>query len=443
MEKTLIFKNYSIIDSTIEYEYEYKKEIFIFKIDFINVPGEKFINANKESLHKLISYLGIALVVRLFDLDDFDTIKVNVIEIDEIEKKFFSKIFEDGLGEYRFTNNLSILHSPRLEGKNGISNNTVESVNKTDKALILNGGGKDSAVAGEIFKYINYSFDWFIVNNNNTRENMINTSGVNHIISTHIGFPKKKYLREIAKYTSHKPLGHMLAFCALINAYLLDYKYIVVSNEFSSNFGNLIINNIEINHQYTKSFEFEVLFNKFISEKVLTGIKYFSITRSLYEIQIVKIFANFPKYFPFFISCNEGVKEGYWCLQCHKCAFMFLSLSPFISYENIRIIWGENLFKNKIIREKIYELIVGDIKPFECVGVREESMLALYLCVNAKLLDEIEDIKDREKLKNLVADFNFSKINKEYLMDYNRDNNLPSEFKDKVNQFFSKYLTIT
>ena len=59
-----------------------------------------------------------------------------------------------------------------------------------------------------------------------------------------------------------------------------------------------------INHQYSKSYEFECDFNGYISRYFTTNIKYFSILRPISEFQITKQLVKYDKYLKIFRSCN-------------------------------------------------------------------------------------------------------------------------------------------
>jgi hypothetical protein len=65
----------------------------------------------------------------------------------------------------------------------------------------------------------------------------------------------------------------------LLVAYLYDYKYLVLSNELSANSGNTLWNGFEINHQYSKSLEFEKDFKNYVEENISDDLKYFSLLR--------------------------------------------------------------------------------------------------------------------------------------------------------------------
>jgi hypothetical protein len=65
----------------------------------------------------------------------------------------------------------------------------------------------------------------------------------------------------------------------LLFSYLYNYKYIILSNEKSASEENLIWNSLKINHQYSKSFEFEKDFVEYKNKYISKNIKYFSLLR--------------------------------------------------------------------------------------------------------------------------------------------------------------------
>jgi len=76
--------------------------------------------------------------------------------------------------------------------------------------------------------------------------------------------PKLFDMNQQGWYNGHVPISGIIAFVLVTAAYLYDYTYIVMSNEKSANEGNTILDGIEINHQWSKSYQFESDFNEYI-----------------------------------------------------------------------------------------------------------------------------------------------------------------------------------
>jgi hypothetical protein len=174
----------------------------------------------------------------------------------------------------------------------------------------------------------------------------------------------------------HTPFSALLAFVSVLAAILSGRKYIALSNESSAS--ETTIPGTAINHQYSKSLEFEEAFRWYSEKYVARGVDYFSFLRPLNELQIARIFSGYKNYHPVFRSCNAGSREDTWCGKCAKCLFTCIILSPFLSDEQIRNIFGKNLLDDPELRPLFDQLTgVADEKPFDCVGTLAEVNLAL------------------------------------------------------------------
>ncbi len=145
-----------------------------------------------------------------------------------------------------------------------------------------------------------------------------------------------------------------------------------------------------MNHQWSKSFEFEKLFQQYVRRYITPDITYFSLLRPVKEIAIIKQFTNYSKYFGLFTSCNKNFQivhrkvGSLWCGKCPKCAFVFLLLAVFLSKKEVVRIFGKNLFEDQSLLT-VYKELLGLVgtKPFECVGTPDECRYALYKAVQS------------------------------------------------------------
>jgi hypothetical protein len=183
----------------------------------------------------------------------------------------------------------------------------------------------------------------------------------------------------------HVPIVGILSFIFLVAAIVYDFDTIIMSNERSANSGNLLHDGGEVNHQWSKSVEFEEKFQHLIATEMTREITYFSILRPLSEFQIAAAFSFMVPYHHCFSSCNRGYKilqanDSKWCGECDKCRFVFLALSPFLSKQKMTEIFGRDLFADVAAVAEFKALLgIEGHKPFECVGEFEESQAALYL----------------------------------------------------------------
>ena len=341
-------------------------------------------------------------------------IDIKAGKLDKNALNLWRSWYVNGLGEYFFKNNLplalNITNSAKKEFR--LSRKKI----KSNSSLLLNGGGKDSAVSGEIAKMAEIRYVWFILNNNIPRDSIVKNSPVTtRILAKGITQNPKNYALEYLGYVykGHQPLSIYLAAVSTLASYLFSHTYITTSNEKSANEANVSYRNKLINHQYTKSFKFEKQYHSYTKKYLNEDLYYYSILRPLYEIQIVKLFSRFPQYHKWFVSCNQGVKSNTWCTKCSKCSFIFLALYPFIDTHKLTGIFGENLLDKESLLDD-YLSLTGEknFKPFDCVGTTKESLLAMYLASKkenppfiVRYFMENTNINKGEKLTSLLSNY--------------------------------------
>jgi UDP-N-acetyl-alpha-D-muramoyl-L-alanyl-L-glutamate epimerase len=197
--------------------------------------------------------------------------------------------------------------------------------------------------------------------------------------------PRLLDLNRAGYLNGHTPFSALLAMLGISCAILFDYDRVAVSNERSSDEGNVEFLGAEVNHQYSKTFAFETAIREYARRYLAPGVNYFSILRPLFEIQVCRLFAQCREYFSAFKSCNRGQKDGSWCGQCPKCMSVFIALSPFLSSDEIRGIFDRDLFMHPGASALIRALLgMEGPKPFECVGTRQETLVGLFLSIKRR-----------------------------------------------------------
>ena len=181
----------------------------------------------------------------------------------------------------------------------------------------------------------------------------------------------------------------------------------------------------KINHQYSKSFEFECDFEYYSNKYLKAPVNYFSFLRPLNELQIAKIFSRKEKYHSVFKSCNVGSKgkEWYWCNECAKCLFAFIILSPYLYKEKLVNIFKEDLFEKESLLQTFIELTGNAlVKPFDCVGTFEEVNFAV-----SKTIENLGDIELPYLLKYYKDNYGLVDTSNDITKRYNEENNLTKE----------------
>ena len=252
------------------------------------------------------------------------------------------------------------------------------------------GGGKDSIVTLEKLNIHRENNLAFIINPKEVTLNCAKLNGFQdkQIIEVYRTLDENLLrLNKEGFINGHTPFSALLAFVSYFVSYLLKKEAIALSNEASANEENVL--GLKVNHQYSKSFEFEQDFKNYSNKYLKVPVRYFSFLRPLNELQIAKIFVKYDKYHQIFKSCNVGSKTipWHWCNNCAKCLFPFIILSPFLTLEKLEQIFKENLWQKEDLLPIFIDLIgKGNNKPFDCVGTFEEVNWAV--CKTIKIFEE-------------------------------------------------------
>lgn len=396
---TFFFESFDFDSETWKVSFCYnfdEKEFFCEELYFPPISKQFFLKFDKNIIDNFLFHIHLALWMSYYKI--FPTVRLVIKSwyLKEDQILFWKKFYLNGLGEFFITNNIdpkgllcfeNIAHpfqnSPLIRGKWG----GFISLHK-EKSLLLFWWWKDSFVSYSLIKERN--FDLFVFWKLDTvkkesseiiwKEALVVGRKISENLLRH---------NELWYYNGHVPITGMIAFISIFYAHIYGYKNIILSNERSANEWNTFWKGIEINHQYSKSYEFEKDFSFYVKEYIVQDIHYFSLLRGMYEYKITEIFSKQQQFFPVFSSCNmnfclqssklEGTK---WCNRCPKCAFVFLMLSNFLSLEELVSIFWMNLFDLPECADTFAELIgIKDHKPFECVGTLQECQLSFYSAI--------------------------------------------------------------
>ncbi|MDO8583119.1 MAG: hypothetical protein Q7R51_01160 [bacterium] len=355
---------------------------FTEKISFPSVVSEIPQDLLKSILDNLMLILGISYW-KLYCPKEI-VIENNFLIQEQAE--FWDTIYTKGLGEFFYKNKIDfrgLVNFPFVESIQGSI-----SFPRSERALLGLGGGKDSIVAAEALKAQDEDFDLFTVGTSEIQEEVAEVIGKEPIlIKRELDSKLFQLNKETGVYNGHIPVSVAYAFLGLLGSVFYDYSSIIVGNEKSANYGNVEYLGEMINHQWSKSEEFETLFNNYVRSFITEDISYSSPLRQMSELEVVKEFVKYPKYFKVFSSCNANYKinpstplrtSSLWCGECPKCLFVFICLVAFLPKEKVLDIFGKNLFEDESLIPLFEELIgVKDFKPFECVGTPEEVKEAL------------------------------------------------------------------
>lgn len=312
------------------------------------------------------------------------TIRIESGQLDSQLAAFFAKTYERGLGEFFYVNKLDpqtkVAFPTNAEALPTISSTVPEGL------LVGLGGGKDSLVTAELLRQQGQVAAWN-VDHEEQLAPLVERIGLPHFSVKRQWDTSLLEHNKQGAMNGHVPISAIFACVGTVVGILSGYKSAAVSNEQSANEPTLQYEGVAINHQYSKSQEFERDYQSVLTHCFEETVEYFSFLRPLTELRIAELFAKtgFEKYADVFSSCNRAfvhTSHGMsWCGECPKCAFVFLILTPFVPRAELEQLWnGKNLLLDPAL-EPLYRQLLGieGDKPLECVGEIKESRAAMRL----------------------------------------------------------------
>lgn len=303
------------------------------------------------------------------------TIDLGDTALTDAERAFLRGFYIHGLAEFAHRNALTL--APRVTAPRAMnvpSGGGGGRPGTRRRALVPFGGGIDSIVTVEQVRRL-ADVALFVVSRPGDRYDAIERPAA---VS---GLPVIRAEREIDPQlldpangflNGHVPVTGIISAIAVLAAVLDDREAVVMSNEWSASIPTLVANGKPVNHQWSKSAEFERGFRGVNA----TGTEYFSWLRDRTELWVGREFAELTQYHGTFRSCNKAFyadparRLDHWCGECDKCCFIDLILAPFVPAGDLAKIFAPSIepLRNAGLKPKFRALLGAGAKPFECVG---------------------------------------------------------------------------
>lgn len=346
------------------------------------------------AVERLLFSLGMAELVSYWKITCSPTVRIGA-QLTAAQIDWWKRLYFGGLGEFFYRNGIAAAFDSfmTVECSNAPLPSGAAKQTALSGKLIPVGGGKDSIVTLNLLRGQLSDACAYQINHRDSSEKAALLAG---IPNARILEPKRTLDPNMLEcnrrgfLNGHTPFSAIVAFSSVLTAYLHGLQTVILSNESSAS--ESTVSEAEVNHQYSKSYQFEQDFFAYEREYLQCGVRYFSLLRPLTEFQIARYFAALPTaYHEIFRSCNAGAKQDQWCGHCAKCLFVAVILSPFLPYREIVRLLGSDLF-NLAEMDPVLQELCGALpnKPFECVGSRNEVNISLCLAIARAAQDGTE-----------------------------------------------------
>jgi len=388
-------------DNSVFMQFFFQTNDLFFAPKMILKLGKYAQKLNNNDIEGLIFNIGLIELVSYWKATCSPTIIIHNYVLDEKQRNWWKKLYYKGLGEFFYQNEIvcdvdDFAHFSFADKAKSYSDLHFDNIETSEKVIVPIGGGKDSVVTLEELKREREVIP-FIINPRGATLDCARVAGFNikttnpeplfskaPLVADEIVVLEREIDENLLRcnkqgfLNGHTPFSAMLAFYTLLVSYGTKTREIALSNEASAN--EVTVLGTDVNHQYSKSLEFEKDFQQYLQNYMGDCANYYSYLRNFSELQIAEKFSKFPQYFSVFRSCNAGSKENKWCCNCPKCLFAYIILAPFIEKNTLLQIFGEDLLNKPEMKHFLNQLTGKEItKPFECVGTVEEVNTALEL----------------------------------------------------------------
>ncbi len=338
----------------------------------------------EEFLNNAAFHLGLIEAFSYWKATASPTIEVAVGPMSGDAILWWEDLLIHGMGEYFYRNDIDFTpeNFVKIVPAGGAAAPAAYNGTLAQRSLLTIGGGRDSALAAGLLRDSGHAFACMMLNPSSAARDIASrVTASDPIVIRRAIYPELLELNARGFLNGHTPFSAYLAFLGTVCCLLYGYSSVIVANERSSDEGNVRYRGKDINHQYSKTFRFERLFDEYLQKHLVTRGRYFSYVRPLYELQIGKLFSNYPAFFELFKSCNRNRSDS-WCGRCPKCLSVFLTTYPFVPRSVLVKIFGTDLFEREENIAVLRELAGIEAKPFECVATTAEIVGALALSIS-------------------------------------------------------------
>ena len=297
---------------------------------------------------------AVRILYLLAGVSYYKTSAAPLIDLGELqttapERDFLRSFYSNGLAEFAYRNGLD-LRGLRVEGPDADAVAPVAYEPGPGRPLIPFGGGIDSIVTVASLAADHPGAALCVVEPPNQRfaaiEDAAAVTGLPMTRVVRTLDPLVRRSSELGFLNGHVPVTAIVTAAALVAAVLDRRDAVVLSNEWSASVPTLVTDGHAVNHQWSKSEDFEQAFGDLVLSTFGPCIAVFSYLRPRSELWVAQRFASLAPYHRAFRSCNRAFHQDpaqrldHWCGRCDKCCFVDLVLAPFMDRVELEAVFA-------------------------------------------------------------------------------------------------------
>ena len=388
-----IFEDYSFDPeiSVAQFHYSFDgQRHFTERINFKGViPNQIGDPVNKIMLDRALQLSFYLVGTSYYKTFPTKKIRFKKAQPDMWQSEFLQKVYTEGLSQFMFENNLSLDDIAQISGE-GDSKNQMSYAG--EGMIALQSGGKDSLLLATLLEEQKTKYTPWYISSNDIHPGVLDFLNEElQTVQRQIDIKSLKQAEEDGGLNGHVPVTFIVLSYALIAAIVQNKKTILVAIGAEGGEAHEHIGSLPVNHQWSKTWQAEELFAKYVSDYISSDLQVGSPLRGFSELKIAELFVEhaWEKFGQSFSSCNRAnYQQGSdnaelkWCGECPKCANSYLLFAPFVQPKELQSLFGgQDLFAKPLLTQTFKGLlgIDGVMKPFECIGEVEELRLAYHM----------------------------------------------------------------
>lgn len=368
------------------FHYKYQDYEYVEKVAFDRGATEY----DKDILDRALFLAFILIGTSYYKCFPVRDVRIESGKLDEWQAAFFTKVYQEGLSQFAYENNLTREQLPTFLATDSRMETNRETGGEGD--IVMQSGGKDSLLLATLLQERGKQFTPWYVSSSNGHPAVLDTFETD-VIQCERSLDKAMLARarEGGARNGHVPVTYILLSLALVQAVLLGKRRVLTAIGHEGEEPHATVGDLAITHQWSKTYEAEQNLSQYVRRYIASDLEIFSPLRRYSELQIAELFVEkaWSRYGHSFSSCNlANYQQGHinehltWCGRCPKCANSFLLFAPFVPRRELTGLFnGEDLSTVPELELTFKGLlgVEGVMKPFECVGETAELRLAYHM----------------------------------------------------------------
>ena len=367
---------FDVATSTAKFKYQFPDKNLSYVETVVFKSGDT--SYNQEALVRALDLAHLLAGTSYYKAFPTDEVEFTDGGVDAWQADFLNKVYQEGLSQYVYENELTRDDLAQFVAS---TETPLPPVAYSGQGIVsMQSGGKDSLLVAALLDKNNTDYTPFYISSSDDYPKILDGLKEPLVLARReLDKGSLKQASRLGGKNGHVPVTYIAMSYALIQAILLGKNTVLAAIAHEGEEPHGWIGNLPVNHQWSKTWQAELLFAEYVQRYISPDIRVGSPLRRYSELKVSQLFAGYawPRFGEEFSSCNlANYKQGVdnskltWCGNCPKCANSYLLFAPFIDKNTLQARLGGELFAKPELFDTFKGLlgVNGAMKPFECVG---------------------------------------------------------------------------